>query len=116
MVTVAGALAVRPSLTTRRKPSTAPAATTSGAVNVGRAAVGEASVTAGPLVCVHAYVSVSSLSGSTLPAPSSVTSARSSTVCGAPAFATGGRFVFATPTVVVTGALVALPSDTVSWK
>ena len=64
---------------------------TSGAVNVGLAALEELRVTVGPPVCVHAWTRDDS-SGSVLAPPLSVTVAPSATVWSEPAFAVGAAF------------------------
>ena len=68
-VTVSATLLNEPSETTNENVTDDPAA---GAVNVGDTAVALDNVTAGPDVCVHAYVNVFP-SGSLLPDPDNVT-------------------------------------------
>src|SRR3989442_11959511 len=89
-VVVAAALVTRPSLTVTEKVRRV-VVVTCGAVKSGEAAVALLSVTAGPPVCVQAYVR-GSPSGSVLPAALITTESPSFTVCGALALATGGRF------------------------
>ena len=89
IVTVSGALLNAPSRTTNENVTDEPAA---GAVNVGDTTVALDNVTAGPDVCVHAYVNESP-SGSLLPDPDNVTVAPADTDRSAPASATGTRFV-----------------------
>ena len=76
-----------PSLTATWKVSVV-FANSSGAVNVGEVALVLLSVTPGPAVCVHVYVSPWP-SGSDEPAAVSVTPAPSATVWSGPAFAVG---------------------------
>ena len=66
-------------------------ATTCGAVNVGVSAAASLSVTVGPPVCVHAYLTTW-FSRSELSLPSSVTVAPSATVWESPASAVGALF------------------------
>ena len=89
--------------------SSVSAASADGDVNVGCAAAASDSVTRGPSsVCVHAWVSVSSASGSVLALPSSVTSTPSRTMCGvADAFATGASLTFVSVTSRSTVAVCA---------
>ena len=103
-VTVTSSVALsEPSLTVNRNVS-AVLTVTSGAVNVGDAALVLLSVTVGPAVCVQAWLTLSP-SGSELPEPSSVTVAPSSTVWSGPAAAVGARFTCRTVTVTSSVAL-----------
>src|SRR5512136_2507846 len=104
-----------PSLTVSANVNVAPVGPTSGAVNVGCTVSAPTSVTAGPAVCTHVYVS-GSVSGSKLPVPSSVTGLPSSTGGTLPASATGSLLTFFTAMFTFAGALLARPSLTTSWK
>src|SRR5205823_10396106 len=113
-VTVSVAVAT-PSLTVSVKTSAAPTGPTNGAMKIGFAVSGPASVTTGPDVCCQLSVSASP-SGSKLATPVSVTEPPSLTVWSAPASATGGLLTFRTRTSTLLAALASVPSSTRSWN
>ena len=88
MATASEEEAEEPSCTVRLKANMPGPA---GAANVGDATAPEESATVSPAACTHEYVSVSPVSGSVEPEPSSVTISPGLAVWSGPASATGGR-------------------------